>query len=146
MFISSFCFSFWPQIPSWNSNKAVLLTDAKINLGWGKYFYSTGILKIFEIPTKTSESFLYPPTYFVQSEILKFLPIICSFLHSPLNNEKGQLTVFVLYVQLDFINRSMYTHTSKHTYTRVTFILFQIKPWNYAYRKFTTFSYLLQIL
>ena len=145
MFISSFCFSYLSQIPSWSGNKAVLLIDAKINLGWGKYFYSAGILEIFEIPTKTWESSLYPPTYFVQSEILKFLPIICSFLHSPLNNGKGQF-VFVLHVQLDFINRNMCTYTSKHIYMHVTFILFQIRPWNYAYRKFTTFSYLLQIL
>lgn len=102
-------------------NKAVLLTDAKINLGWGKYFYSAGILKIFEIPTKTSESFLYPPTYFVQREILKFLPIIYSFLHSPLNNEKGQFDCVCPLCE-DRFHQQKHVHAYKQTHIHACYI------------------------
>lgn len=76
-----------------------------------KYYYIAGILLTFETPAKTSESFLYPLTYFVQRKIFKCLPRRHSFLYGPLNNKKSQFGCVSSVFTMHFIHRSMHTRT-----------------------------------
>lgn len=131
-FLLSFCYPFCPRSPGAVVTKEFYWLMVKLIVIEEKYFCTVGILLNFETASKTSESFLYPLTTFVQGKIFKFLPTRCSFRYGLLNNGKDNLAMLVLCLKW-ILSIWACTHIRANTfYKHIVFIWFLTKLWNYA--------------